>query len=338
VVRRKFLSIRSSLVNEEYQDPVVFVGFDGQRDALLLDCGYIFPLKLRDIQRLTSIFVSHTHFDHFMGFDQFLRVSMEQSRQVEIYGPAGFIAQVAHKLGGYSWNLCENIELDFAAREIVEGSMKEAILTGRQAYELGEIRELPISEGIIKDHELYQVKVAILDHRIPSLAYSVQEKDMVRVRKEELKKLGVEPGPWIRDLKEGAPTPSGSDLELEVEGKTFKRAFLETHLLEEKKGRKISYIVDTIFNKKTAKAALGLIKGSDELYCEMAYLSGEKDKALQNYHLTARQAATLARDGGVKKLFPVHFSKRYDKRYQELIEEAREIFPAVERAPRYSGY
>jgi ribonuclease Z len=331
------LSIRSSLVNEEYQDPVVFINFDGQRDALLLDCGYFFPLKLRDLQRIASIFVSHTHFDHFMGFDQFLRVSMEQSRQVEIYGPAGFISQVAHKLGGYSWNLCENLELDFVVREIGEGSLREAVLKGKQAYVLGEISDFPFSGGIIKDHELFQVRMAILNHRIPSLAFSVREKDTLRVKKEELEKLGIEPGPWLRELKDGAPTPPGSDREILIDGKTYRRASLEARLLEERKGKKISYIVDTILDKKTAKAAISLIEGSDELYCEMAYLSSEKEKARQNYHLTAKQAATLAHEGKVRKLYPIHFSKRYDKRYHELLEEAREIFPNVERAPRYCG-
>jgi len=69
----------------------------------------------------------------------------------------------------------------------------------------------------------------------------------------------------------------------------------------------------------------------------MAYLSSENDKALANYHLTASQAALLAKEGSVKKLHPLHFSKRYDKRYYELAEEGRAIFPGVEKAPRYGG-
>jgi len=328
------LGIRSFLVNEEYQDPLVLIQFDGYRDSVLFDLGYMFPLKLRDIQRIDSIFVSHTHFDHFMGFDHFLRLSMEQDRTIELYGPANFIAQVVSKLGGYTWNLCESIDLNFHVYETGRETIRDAVLRGRDAYALRDIRERERG-NVIVETELYVVKAAILNHKIPVMAYSVEERDALKVRKEELDKMGLKPGPWLRDLKERFPTPADNMEEVLIEGNNYRRAILESQLLELRKGKKISYIVDTIFNEETHRDAVQLVMGSDELYCEMAYLSSDESKAQENYHLTATQAAVIARDASVERLLPLHFSKRYEKRYQELVVEARNIFPNVEKAIKY---
>jgi len=313
---------------------MVLIQFDGYRDSVLFDLGYMFPLKLRDIQRIDSIFVSHTHFDHFMGFDHFLRLSMEQDRVIGLYGPKNFIAQVVSKLGGYTWNLCESIDLDFHIHEIARETVRDAVLRGRDAYALREIHERD-REDVIAETELYIVKTAILNHKIPVMAYSVEERDTLKVRKDDLDKMGLKPGPWLRDLKDRFPTPADNMEEVNIEGNNYRRAVLESQLLELRKGRKISYIVDTIFCEETYRDAVDLVTGSDELYCEMAYLSPDQSKAQENYHLTAAQAAVIARDASVKRLLPIHFSKRYEKRYHELIAEARSIFPNVEKAVKY---
>jgi len=86
--------MHSRLVNELYQDPLLYTWFDDISDRLLFDCGYMFGLAARDIQKISSIYVSHTHFDHFMGFDHLLRMCIEQDREIEIHGPADFINQV----------------------------------------------------------------------------------------------------------------------------------------------------------------------------------------------------------------------------------------------------
>ncbi len=171
--RGRQLGIQYFQVNEDYQDPVVFLYFDGIKDAILFDCGYLFPLRLRDLQRISSIYVSHTHFDHFMGFDQFLRVNMEQDRQVRMFGPCHFIEQVYHKLKGYTWNLCESIKLDFLVRELEGDRYREALLVGKEAYELRHIEEKPLSSDCITENDIYRVRFAILDHRIPTLAFSL---------------------------------------------------------------------------------------------------------------------------------------------------------------------
>lgn len=65
-----------ALVNHPLGDPGVFVDCLFQRRALLFDLGDLHNLPTRKIVRLSDVFVSHTHMDHFMGFDWLLRVTM----------------------------------------------------------------------------------------------------------------------------------------------------------------------------------------------------------------------------------------------------------------------
>jgi ribonuclease Z len=66
----------------------------------------------------------------------------------------------------------------------------------------------------------------------------------------------------------------------------------------------------------------------DLLLCEATFLDAEVDLAVAYGHLTARQAATIARQAGVRRLVLTHLSARYPDREGHLA-EAREVFPEV---------
>jgi len=86
------------LVNPAFGDPGLYVDFRNEKRALLFDIGDIGSLAPRKLLRLSHVFVSHTHMDHFMGFDALLRVSLGRDVAVRLFGPPGFVDQVAHKL------------------------------------------------------------------------------------------------------------------------------------------------------------------------------------------------------------------------------------------------
>ncbi len=76
------------------------------RRAILFDIGDVSSLSTRGCWlRVSDVFVSHTHMDHFAGFDHLPRVCLGRDTGVRLYGPANFIAQVGHKLAAYTWDL-----------------------------------------------------------------------------------------------------------------------------------------------------------------------------------------------------------------------------------------
>ena len=86
------------LVNGCRGDPALYIEFMFERRALLFDLGDLTRLPTRKILRVSDIFVSHTHMDHFIGFDHLLRMMVGRDKLVSLYGPAGLIEQTAHKL------------------------------------------------------------------------------------------------------------------------------------------------------------------------------------------------------------------------------------------------
>ena len=92
-------------------------------------------------------------------------------------------------------------------------------------------------------------------------------------------------------------------------------------------GRKFSYVTDTLYKPSIADE----VRGSDLLICEGMFEDALIDQAREKKHMTAKQAATIARDAGVKRMAMIHYSPRYtDRELSVLLDEARTIFPAAE--------
>jgi ribonuclease BN (tRNA processing enzyme) len=104
---------QAELVNGVFGDPVIYIDLKFERRAVLFDIGDVSRLPTRKLLRISDVFVSHTHMDHFAGFDHLLRVCLGRDTGVRLYGPRNFIDQVEHKLHAYTWNLVENYASDF---------------------------------------------------------------------------------------------------------------------------------------------------------------------------------------------------------------------------------
>jgi len=165
------------------------------------------------------------------------------------------------------------------------------------------------SAGLVEDDGKFRIEAAFLDHGVENVGWRVTEPNTVKFHKEDLKALGID-GPLVRTLeKEGKVQVDGRSVSLEeVSRIRFGDAF--------------AYIVDT----RPCKGALELAKGAKLLLCESTYLDREKDLAADYMHMTALQAAELAKEAGVETLILTHFSARY-RDSEELAIEARRIFP-----------
>jgi ribonuclease Z len=110
-------SFSSSLVNDVFGDPGVYVEVRWEKRAMLFDLGQNASLGPTRLLRACDIFISHTHLDHFIGFDTVLRVALGRGKTIRLFGPPGIIQNVQGKLRGYTWNLVDGYPLVLDVRE-----------------------------------------------------------------------------------------------------------------------------------------------------------------------------------------------------------------------------
>src|SRR3569623_453920 len=95
-------TFQADLENGVFGDPGVYVDLSYHNRAILFDIGDVTALPTRKLLRVSDVFVSHSHMDHFAGFDHLLRVCLGRDTGVRLYGPEKFIAQLEHKLAAYT--------------------------------------------------------------------------------------------------------------------------------------------------------------------------------------------------------------------------------------------
>jgi ribonuclease Z len=325
------------LVNPAFGDPGLFVDFRNEKRALLFDVGDIRALAPREILRLSHVFVSHTHMDHFMGFDWLLRVRLGRDAAVRLFGPPGFVEQVAHKLAAYTWNLVDSYPGDFSvlASELhPEGRLASALFRCRRRFERETLEDANVDDGVLIDEPGFRVRAAFLEHRTPCLAFAVEEKAHVNVWANRLDEMGLPVGPWIRDLKEAVLNGTPDDAPIRARwkegGERRERVLalgdLKARALEVVAGEKLCYVTDATFSERNVRRIAGLAKGADLLFIESVFLHEDADQAQRKCHLTARQAGEIARAAGARVVVPFHFSPRYAGRETELHAELEVAF------------
>ncbi|OGI42796.1 MAG: ribonuclease Z [Candidatus Muproteobacteria bacterium RBG_16_64_11] len=325
------------LVNDAFGDPGLYVDCLFDKCALLFDLGDIRALAARKLLRLTDVFVSHTHMDHFMGFDWLVRVCLGRPRALRLYGPPGFLAQVEHRLAAYTWNLVQNYEADFTL-EVLEahpdGSAQRAAFHCKRGFQRQDEEALTLHAGILREEEGFRVRAAFLDHKTACLGFALEENQHLNVWKNKLDELGLPPGPWLQEFKHavrrGLPPETRFRAWWRADGRTHERWFalgaLEATALRIVPGQKLAYVTDVVYHEANAARIVELARGADALYIEAPFLEQDAERAAAKYHLTAAQAGRLARAAGVKSVVPFHFSPVYHDRGAALRAEVERAF------------
>ena len=323
------------LVNGPFGDPALFVDVLFERRALLFDLGDIAAVPPRKLLRTSHVFVSHTHMDHFVGFDRLLRICLGRERPLALYGPERFIDQVEHKLAAFTWNLVENysIDLELTAHEVTaSGALRRASFNSRGRFARRDLPPLPLEHGRLLVEPAFEVRCAVLDHRTPCLAFALQEAVHVNVWRNRLADLGVEPGPWLREAKRAilVNAPDGTLLAARAAGGAADRPLtlgnLRSQALQVVPGQKIAYVTDTAHHADNLRRIVALADRADLLFIECTFLDADGADAARKHHLTARQAGAIAAAAGASVLVPFHFSPRYAGREAELRAEAQAAF------------
>lgn len=259
-------------------------------EIFLFDCGEGTQVSLKMLnlkwKKISAIFISHMHADHVTGLPGLLMLSSQVDREdpLYIFGPS--------KLGEY-----------------IESSRK--ILDMYINYE---IKFIAVEEGEIYNGDGFSINAYKLDHTKPCFGYSlVEDKRKGEFYPEKAIELGIPKGPMFGLLQKG------ESIKLE-DGRVITPSMV---MGEERKGRKISYITDTLYFPNIKD----FVYGSDILFCESMFEDALKESAWEKKHMTSKEAATIARDGECKMLCLQHYSPRYQDRELKILQkEAKEIF------------
>ena len=321
------------LVNDAFGDPGLFVDFCDERRALLFDLGDLGRLMPRELLRLSHVFVTHAHMDHFAGFDQLLRIILGRKANIVVFGGPGFLDQVEHKLRAYTWNVAHRYdELVIEAREFAaDADIPCARFSSRRGFEREPCPALPHSGDVIHEEATFRVRARLVDHGIPCLAYAIEEKARVNIDKDRLLAEGLGTGPWLRTLKHAVLTGTDDETPLAVTWRdrhgehTITRTIgeLRNLILDVTPGQRVGYVTDLRYTEANVQALSRLLAGVDLLFIESVFLDEDAEHAARKNHLTAGQAGTIARELGAAEVRPFHFSPRYQGREAELMAQVQ---------------
>lgn len=262
----------------------------------LIDCGEGTQTQLTRYRirysRISHIFISHLHGDHYLGLMGLLSTMHLQGRTAELH-------------------LYAQPEL----MDVMELQLRLSHTVLRYNLVFHPIRNY--SGNIIHEDDEVLVRTIVLNHRIPCTGFIFREKP--RPRKlliNKMKQYGI-PFHHFTRIKNGADFTDDS-------GKVIPNQELT---IAPGKPRSYAFCSDTMYMEDLADE----VRDVDLLYHESTFMHDMLERARATYHSTSLEAATLALKSGVKRLLIGHFSSRY-KDLGPMLEEARSVFPATELA------
>jgi len=334
-------SFSPHLVNDPFGDPGLYVEVRWARRALLFDLGENTALSPTQLLRTQDIFVSHTHMDHFIGFDRLIRVALGRGKHLKLYGPPDLINNVMGKLRGYTWNLVDGYPLTIEVQEFHPDHIRPTLFHAKEGFVPREQQPIAADHrGIFPmlEESHMTVRAVSLNHRIPSFGFVLEEPFHINIHKERLHNAGLPVGSWLKEVKQhiwaGQPNSYRFTATLYFEHRKEEREFCLGEIRKQfttiTRGQKIAYVVDCRYDQENEEKIVELAHDADVFFCEAPFLDQDQEKAQSRYHLTAKQAGILARKAQVRDLVVFHFSPRYTGLAEKIRQEARTAFVETE--------
>ena len=264
-------------------------------DLFLFDGGEGTQVSLKRLnlkwKKIDAIFVSHTHADHVTGLPGILMLSAQVDRTEPLY---------------------------------IYGppKIKEYIETSRRVLDMYINYPVVVQEisapCVVHSGKDFYVRAFPLDHTKTCVGYTLEELDRPgEFNPQKARDLGVPCGPLWSQLQNG----------FEVQASDGSTVRPEQVLGAKRSGRKFSFVTDTLFRP----SIIDEVRGSDLLVCEGMFEDALLDQAREKKHMTASQAAEIAKKADVRRMCLIHYSPRYtDKELHVLLEEAQKVWPKTE--------
>jgi ribonuclease Z len=261
-------------------------------ETLMFDCG---EGTQRQMMRygvsfaLADIFFTHLHSDHILGVVGLMRTMSLQGRTDPL------------RLWGPK-----------GATRVLRRA--ESIGFERLAFPV-DVHELESGERVARNG--YAISVFEVDHRgAVSVGFAIVEEERKgRFNPELARELGIPEGPMWGKLHKGEAVTLG-------DGRVIESAVL---VGPRRPGRTVVITGDT----RPCAATIEAAQGADLLLHEATFGDEEAERAAETGHATAREAATVAKEAGVRRLLLTHFSARYSRDTADLEREAKSVFSEV---------
>lgn len=325
------------LVNDPFGDAALLLRSRRIKAGLLFDMGDLHALSVKELLKISHVFVSHTHMDHFAGFEQLLRQNLSRPAPLYLYGPRNFIKQVKAKLKGFTWNLIKDpcYTLEIVVTEVrPRGLLRQSFCAVNCFAPQKPVEKLPFTP-VLLDTAMFSVSCAIFDHGTPCLGFALTEKAKVNINAKALQAMELLGGPWLKTLLNAVNSEQNDDMPITALAKngrqqTYALKTLQADLIKIKPAYKLVYITDLAYTKSNIAQVLRLAQNADLLYLEAAFAQADTAHAEAKKHLTAQQAGALIKACNVKAWQVFHFSPKYQK-HKTLI--WNEVCAAVENPP-----
>lgn len=287
-----FLGTAAMMPTRDRNHTSIFLEY--KDEGILIDCGEGTQRQVRMAgikpTKITKLLITHFHGDHVFGISGLTQslVANNYDKTLDVYGPEKTSYHLKNMIKG------------FAAKGHVKLN----------------IHELKENKKFFENKD-FTLSCKKLKHDVPCLAYSLKEKDVLKINTEYTKKFGLTQHPLLGELQKGRS--------IKYNGKKIdvKKATIV------KPGRKISIVLDTLFEPSIIK----FVENSDLLICDSTW--DHKTENKKGFHLTNIDAANIAKSSKSKKLILTHFSQRYNS-VDTIIKDARKIFKETHEARDFS--
>jgi len=191
-------------------------------------------------------------------------------------------------------------------KKLIKQMLKTFVFSGEIKLKITEIKQ----QGVFFENQEISLSSKKVYHGIPCNAYSFTRKGQIKIDKNKLKKSKLSQGPFLKKLKQGK--------DITYKGKKYKAK----NLTFQEPDKKITFILDTGFNN----SLIDFAKNSELLITDSSFSEKDKELSQASKHLTAKQAAEIAKKAKAKKLILTHISQRYSTNLKEILNEAKKVF------------